>query len=417
MLSLSDTDACKTWLSQFKVDDQAKAIKLIDSMLLVSQDEFIDRMRNIILKRAEVSQTPIGLYAEREIKKWRGEPNRLFKEKAKKNVKRALGAGPRPVESVRHYAPETGSEGIIAWLITELCREYPDKFINHPGPDRIRSKRVREIFIITDFIGSGKRVFDYLQAAWRIASVKSWHSYQLTKFEVLAYSGTGAGIKVVEKHKCQPKTDLVVSCPTIYTEFSYELELELRKLCQHYDPVDHDDTDSLGYKGTGALIVFSHSCPNNVPRMVHKVGKRWKPLFPSRVTAKVRAVFGNRDDASELFKRLESLGEKRVSSETWIRKTSMEGKKMLLLLSALRRAPRFDEALSRKTRLIIPEIRLLVVKAKNWGLIDEKRKLTTEGHYQLKHVRSCKAQNKILTSDSNQMYYPKSLRVPYNASS
>lgn len=412
MINLSDTDACKNWLSQFKVDDQAKAIKFIDSMLLVSHEEFIERMRNIILKRAEVSQTPIGLYAEREIKKWRGEPNRLFKEKIKNKVKRAFGAGPRPVESVRHDAPETGSEGIIAWLITELCRENPGKFINHPGPDKIRSNRVREIFIVTDFIGSGKRITDYLQSAWRLASVKSWHSFKLIKFEVLAYSGTDAGIKVVKKHKCRPKIEFVTSCPTIYTEFSHELTLELRNLCQYYDPIDHDDTDSLGYKGTGALILFSHGCPNNVPRMVHKASKRWSPLFPSRVTAKVRSIFGNRDDASDLFKRLESLGERRISTEVWIRKTSIEGKKMLLLLSALRSAPRFDEVLSRKTRLIIPEIRLLIKKAQKWGLINERRRLTTEGHFQLKHARSYKREKTNLTSEANQMYYPKSLRVP-----
>jgi len=417
MINLSATDACETWLSQFKVDDQSNAIKLVDSMLLVSQDEFIDGMRNIILMRAESSKTPIGLYAEREIKKWNGEPNRLFKETLNKKIKRAFGAGPQPVESIRHYAPETGSEGIIAWLITEICRENPKKFLNHPGPDKIRTKKVREIFIITDFIGSGKRVFEYLQAAWRIASVKSWRSYRLMKFEVLAYSGTDVGIKVVKKHRCGPKIDVVTACPTIETEFSHELAIELRNLCRYYDPINHDDVDSLGFNGTGALIVFSHGCPNNVPRMLYKSGKRWKPLFPSRVSAKVRAIFGNRDDASELFKRLELLGEKRASSEVWLRITSVEGKKMLLLLAALKGTPRFDEALSRKTRLIIPEIRLLINNAQKWGLIDNRRRLTTEGHFQLKHARSYREHQINITSEQNQMYYPKSLRVPSNASS
>jgi len=417
MLNISDTDAGKAWVSQFKIDDQALAMKLIDGMSLVSHDDFIERMRDLILLRAEKSKFPIGLYAEREVQKWNGNPNRLLKETKGKKNRRAYGGGPMPVAPMRRDSPSVGSEGLVSWLITELCREYPKNFISHPGPNKIRKEKVRKFIIVTDFIGSGQRAFDYLQSAWRVASVKSWRSYKLIQFEVLAYSGTDIGVKVVKKHKSHPAVDLVMSCPIIDSEFNHELANKLRQVCRHYDPIDHDDIASLGYKGTGALLAFSHGCPNNVPRLIHKKGKNWSPLFPARVTAKVRSIFGDREGASALHTRLEMLGEKYMPSEAWVKKTTVAGRKMLLLLTTLKGAPRFDEALSRKTRLIIPEIRLLVQKAQSWGLIDEERRLTKEGSYQLKHARSYKRCKTNLTSEANQMYYPKSLRVPYNASS
>ena len=90
---------------------------------------------------------------------------------------------------------------------------------------------------------------------------------------------------------------------------------------------------------------------------------------------------------------------------------------MLIILSALRSGPRFDEALSRKTRLIIPEVRMLVEKALIWQLIDVDRRLTNDGIKQLKHAKNYNLYKAKLSSESNQMYYPKSLRVPSNASS
>ena len=418
MINLSDTDVGKAWVNQFPIEEQALSIQLLNSMLLVSQDEFIEKLRNNILECVDKINEPIGLYAEREVRKWKGEPNRLFKETKGIKNKRAYGRGPMPVDPIRRDTPEVGSEGLVSWLITDLCREHPNKFISHPSPDKIRSKKIRKLFIVTDFIGSGKRAYDYLQAAWRVASVKSWHSYKFIKFEVLAYSGTDVGKKVVEKHKCQPKVNLVITCPTIDSEFNHELAIKVRRLCRYYDPIDHDNEESLGFRGTGALIAFSHGCPNNVPRLIHKTKKnKWKPLFPARVTAKVRNIFSDRLDSSELYTRLEKLGNKRIASEVWIKSTSLEGRKMLILLSALRSTPRFDEAISRKTRLIIPEIRMLVEKAQGWGLIDKERRLTDEGLNQLKHAKNYKTQSENLLFESNQMYYPKSLRVPYDASS
>ena len=157
-------EATLAWLAQFEAADQPVAIQLLEGLRLVSRDSFIDELRALILQKSD-GDSPIGLYAERELNHRGGVPHRLFKEPRRK-VRRAEGSGPQPVKPTKAYDPSVGSEGLIAQLITELCREFPSKFMNHPGPDKIREKRMRRFMVVTDLIGSGDRAYNYLQAAW-----------------------------------------------------------------------------------------------------------------------------------------------------------------------------------------------------------------------------------------------------------
>src|SRR5438128_11933908 len=114
MIKLSETDTGVTWLKQFDVSDQAAAADFIDAMLLVSRDEFFERLRALILDRASQVKGPIGLYAEREICRDSDIPNHLFQE----DRGRAFGAGPSPVQPLQGNNPQVGSEGLVATLIT-----------------------------------------------------------------------------------------------------------------------------------------------------------------------------------------------------------------------------------------------------------------------------------------------------------
>ena len=96
----------------------------------------------------------------------------------------------------------------------------------------------------------------------------SWQSYGLLSIEVLAFSGTDRGIRVVRNHPSHPSVHIVMPCPTIGSEFPAEAVPEIQKLCMDYDPIDKDAVESLGYLGSGALIAFEHGVPNNVPRML-----------------------------------------------------------------------------------------------------------------------------------------------------
>ena len=120
----------------------------------------------------------LGLYVEREVKKWNGTPNRLFRENRRK-PRRAEGNGPNIMYPKQGYDQEVGSEGIVSQLVTELRRRDRKKYYVNPGPKQIRDRKIRAFILVSDFIGSGKRAEEYLTAAWRLASIKSWVSLKL----------------------------------------------------------------------------------------------------------------------------------------------------------------------------------------------------------------------------------------------
>src|SRR5208337_3578272 len=125
----------------------------------------------------------IALYAERRIKKVFGIIPTFFPGS---RHGRAKGPGVQPVQADPRDQ-EVGSEGVVAQLITDYCRRNPEVALSHPGPTKLRDDRVSHIVIVTDFIGSGLRVYDMLESFRYVATLQSWRSYGRLKFIVVAY--------------------------------------------------------------------------------------------------------------------------------------------------------------------------------------------------------------------------------------
>ena len=96
---------------------------------------------------------------------------------------RATGAGMPPIV-VDPSDQEVGSEGAIANFITGYERLHRNRVLSHPGPDALRTRRASHIVIVTDFIGSGKRAWEMLEAFWRVATIRNWHSGHLARVGV-----------------------------------------------------------------------------------------------------------------------------------------------------------------------------------------------------------------------------------------
>ena len=405
------------WLSQFRVEDQARAAKLAAAIALVSHDEFADNLRRLLSTRANAQAGPVALYAERELPKRFGIPHRLFKE-ANRKIKRATGIGPQPVKPARRYNPDVGSEGLVAQLITELCRSDPKKYINHPGPDEIRQRKIRRFMVVTDLVGSGRRARTYLEAAWRVRSVRSWWSLHLMRFEVVAYAATERGRTFVEKHPCAPVVSHVVPCPTIDTTFSRSEAGSVKGLCIHYDPINHDVDESLGVGSLGTLIAFAHGAPNNAPRIFHKSGTRWTPLFPARVTSSIPSQhFGTKSTAEAIRRRLVDLRHQALARGAWLEGASDQTRKAFLLMAAVSRSPRTDDMLAIRTGLTVIEIQTECQRLIDLGWMDGGRRLTDAGYGQLTHVRAKEVPRenfhvRTVVKSAKPFYYPQSLRSP-----
>lgn len=407
-----DSDTAKAWLSQFKARDQEDAVELLQEHLLVSRNIFVERLKRLIVERINSSADTVGLYVEREVKKYKGKPNRLFKESSTK-VKRAFGAGPSPVKPVKAYNPSVGSEGIVAQIVSEICKQQGGRVLDHPGPDLIRSRNVRRFILVTDFIGSGARIDSYLKAAWRLRSVKSWWSTRKRKglrFEVIAYAATSKGTSRVESNPTLPEVHIVVSCPTI-SDLSHARRSKLRKLCLDYDPLGKKTEDALGYGGIGALIAFAHGMPNNAPRLLHTSTETWAALFPKRIAAESGSTFEKADtDPDQVRERLKKLRQNRLADADWIKNAKPWFRLQMIVLASLSTPPRTDEILSQRTGFSILDIRKAINAAIINLWIDDHRRLTDRGRAELENARKKDAKKVEVPSEPESFYYPQSLR-------
>ena len=178
MSGLSKTSFGSTWLNRFPKDDQKAATLLMDEILLVGRDTLAAGLQESLqILVHQTANHPIALYVEREIPKIvEGKrPNRVVRILplfcTEGDGRRAIGNGPPAI--LPNDSKEVGSEGPLANFITDACRRNAKALISHPGPDLLRSKRVRTIVIISDFIGSGQRVFDMLEAFWLVRTIRS----------------------------------------------------------------------------------------------------------------------------------------------------------------------------------------------------------------------------------------------------
>ena len=205
-----DVPAAVDWLNQFEPKDRDDAKQLLGAIRNVTADEFHDEMTAIVHSRVVLEPAPVGLFVESERGHRRGIAHRLFKENGRKHL-RAVGGGPAVIQPMRTVDPEVGSEGIVAQIATGVFRKNKKRVTIHPGPDLIRRRRIRRFVLVTDFIGTGDRTIRYLDAAWRVRSVRSWWSARRSKgmsFEVVAFSATEKGRKRIEAHPAIPELQL-----------------------------------------------------------------------------------------------------------------------------------------------------------------------------------------------------------------
>lgn len=400
------------WLGQFAPEDQPDAAELLGRMRLVTRDAFAERLMALILSRMDEGAGPVGLYAEREVPSRDGVPHKLFKE-ANKAPRRAYGVGPVPIRPVLPWKPAVGSEGIVAQLISEICKSSDGHFYDHPGPGLIRKHSIRRFMLVTDFIGSGDRVLKYLRAAWRVRSVRSWWSSRSTKglnFEVVAYTATSLGREKVSLHPCSPLVSLVAECTSII-DMPPDRARRMRDLCRKYNP---GKNDPLGYGGVGALVAFAHGVPNNAPSILYEASGNWAPLFKRRVTATTRETFVTDDTEIEAIKaRLIDMRHTRLAGSAWLERAPAKAKAWLAVLAALSHPPRNERVVAGKTGLAIIEVRKAMALALANGWITGQNRLTDSGSAELDKARGpLPVAQRPLPGDAEIQYYPTSLRVP-----
>jgi hypothetical protein len=409
MTALSETSTGASWLGRFGASEIEIAAELIDQVLLVSRNDFVAGLRELLDELAGQPgdhKQQMALYAERPVKTVFDAIPAYFPNS---RHGRAAGAGVPPI-IVDPRDQEVGSEGIVAQFITDYCRRNRTIALAHPGPTKMRQAKVREIVIVTDFIGSGNRLIKMLDAFRYVATLRSWRSYGLIHFVVVAYSGTISGITAVRLHKLRPEVRVRMGCPTIANTFHGAQRTQIESLCKAY-PIKH--SDPLGYEESAALIAFAHGCPNNVPPILHSRASGWIPLFAGRSTSNASDAFPPEGDALVLDQRAKRLLGIREARLTLMSLDQKRWISTMLILSAAEVGLRTTADISSRTHLTFAQVTSLVALANDALWLNETGRLTRLGRNELARLRKRRKQTPALPSGTNNnYYYPTQLRTP-----
>lgn len=434
-MSLVNSTSGKLWLRQINDPaDQDLARRLLEKLVFVSATNFQKDLWSLIDSKFPAPAT-VAFYIERELDKVKprwpykrpdGRPHRMSRRCIAQpmyqqvQTKRGAGLPPRwtaqgsglpAVKSPTNLRQDIGSEGVVATIISKLCKVRGKRFALQPHTNDLAKGRASTLVIVTDFIGSGKRSYDMLDSLWRVATIRSWHSSGYRKLAVVAYSGTQAGIKKVQGHPCRPDVHIALKCLTVAAAFSAPSRAQVVDLCGR---IPERSKSPLGFLNTGALIAFEHSCPNNVPAMFVESGRyqgrAWQPLFPSRTT--VQLDQGDAAAREPHADALESLRLGGIAKNEAFLASNQSQQDVVTLLAAVYRGRRETADLVAASCLPFARVTSAFDEALRGHLLTTSGRLTHKGHALISAMNRGASAFAPSHRAPDPYYYPSSLRAP-----
>jgi hypothetical protein len=407
---LSSYPTSQSWLSRFDPDDRKAAMAMLDSMLLLNEEQVSSAIRSQLYRIADSrhgKRKRIALYAEREFCGMPAFEIHDIPYDRGRIRRRAVGRkGPAPVKPMRGSG-RVGSEGLVAFVISQAHETKPRSFMNHPGPDLIRGKTnpAGSIAVVTDFIGSGSRVRAMLDAFWAVPTVRSWVSRKLVDFKVIAAAATAYGANAVGRHRVRPEVSFQHVAPTVVDRPTQQGEW--LRLIEKYGPESGRGTGRQGFGNSLALIAFNYRIPNNTPSLIHQSRGQWKALYEGAAPEDLRPVFG-------LWTPAELVD--RAAADTGVaiaRDLPVKDAALVIILSLLRGRLRSgtEIELAERTGMSVPDVLDLLARAKKEHLFDTNGHLTELGQRLLADGRRSKRKRPLVTTNP-EPYYPMALRVP-----
>lgn len=437
-MSLHNNSAAILWQHQFTDrDDFEMAGKVLQLFKFIDANAF-KRDLELHIKQSVPEQAKAAFYIERELQlvrpNWRYKQSKGYKVKNKFAGQVAVrmytetassrgrgfppqwtasGSAQPAVKSPTSIQQEIGSEGVVANIVSKLCIDEKARFALHPHTALLSKMHVQYLVVVTDFIGSGKRTKEMLDSLWRVASIRSWKSGGYLKIMVLCYASTEDGQIEVERHQTAPIVKKLLACPTIFNSFAPTERSRILDLCKRYPP---GASAPLGYKDTGALIAFEHSCPNNVPAMFTTTQRNqygnWFALFPKRLTSELSRNQPQVSREHLLKESLEKLKLESIAKSQVFLNSPPDKQAVIVFLAAIYRGRRNTTDIISACELPLQELNNAWIESLKQGLISEKGRLTRSGLGLIDNLKSQKIQVTNISKSGKMNYYPSSLREP-----
>lgn len=304
------------WLAQFAPEERLLAAITLENLRFVTNDELshdlMEALREKVDSLVQMQSKVIieALIPLEDVNRYL----RAKEEKAPANSEHY----PRIYED---YFPaevrdaDSGSEKIIDVLIRSEYQRAKTVFAKALQPhavirDRAQIEALRsaphkvEIILVTDNIGSGKQVIDYLEKVSRCCIDGTLAACEVN-VSIITWTATDLGVaaisswietiraKVVsadDNEKSQPAGNLDIfrlkRTDSFHNLSDPELKKNLFQLFARYgDPKGKKTSKGLGFgQAASQTVLLGTSCPNNVPDFLYtdSGNKSYSPLFPGK---------------------------------------------------------------------------------------------------------------------------------------
>lgn len=278
----SESTRAVAWLAQFEVDDRPVASALLDMIRFVPGGDVVAGIRRELegLLTSQQLPGPIALVPILSVEDMTPTSSIVLPS--------------RPVVFVDYdpsqkHAGEPGSEAIVAHLVREVrtgsalsdVLPFPLTLAN------LRDQKARTVIFLTDYIGSGRQVLDYVASWQRHPSIRSWRSGHRVTFLVLAFAATSIGLEAVRKGPHVDQVRVVELIPSLGEVLAQGNCDELLELCRIYARRGKLPGHPLGHGGVGGMFASSFSVPNNLPAILIRRSPTWMPYFAGRTVPSV----------------------------------------------------------------------------------------------------------------------------------
>lgn len=390
---LSDLPNFKKWLTQFDEKDKFYAKTLVNSLIFITTDEFINSMMTDLNNyiNSKNLKDPIAFYAVRDILR---NEEFYFQNNMDKPNKINNNNG-------------VGSPGEVAHFIRDLCKTNVN-YYDHPSINSMKVNKIRHIFFINDIGCSGTQIHDFIFFFLKNKTICSWWSKKLITFHVYTHCLSKQGLSKITNNKFINKKNVIYSVHANYgsKDWSAKLTKKMEDFCRSYgDKIDPDT--SLGFMDSFGMYVYSHKCPNNVPNIIWETQNNWIPLINQRPNLDFISKISN------AFIQLQILyNEFQIKVQKRKYLLSTETKKSLLVLQQIARYRSNKYSIMNYLDLNYFQYDFYLTELRRFHWIDFDNKITKEGKNVLKLIKKQNKTKENVIEEINEFYYPKSLQAP-----
>ena len=396
---LSDTERGAAWLSNFPEGaDRNLALDLLNSLSIIAWSDARAALNDLVERTLADLNGPtwmLPVMAAEDILERLSEPKGFT------------------IVPFENYSPGSGISSLPGSeaAIGNLVRAFMDR----PGVlepqatlKELESARVRTVLLVTDFIGTGKQVLDYIDMLRRSGTIKSWQSFGWVKFVVVAYATSATAEQRLLDSGHVSDVQFVTTEPTLSTlPWPVAKAAQAIALCRRYPP----GRGGLGYKSHGGLFIIQESVPNTIPEMFTDDSVGWTPLLGSRrmppdLREEVRSVHSPTVRFEQVAK---DFSQVRLA-EAMDRQMRYENKQVLTLIAlCINRngsIARVESALGVNRA----EAERLVAYCIKSGWLDDSLRSTALGRFELEAGKRKPRRVKPISPPESDPYYPLSLR-------